>query len=337
MRTIRIKFVDFEKTFEYKECFIYKALKKYYNVEICDDPDYLFFSVFSDENLMYDCVKIFYTGENLCPDFNLCDYAIGFEYLNFQDRYFRLPYYMRNEKICRLMERKDKDCEDALTERKFCNFIYSNGNADTIRKMFFEKLSEYKRVDSGGTYLNNIGKPCDDKLEFQKKYKFSIAFENSSHPGYTTEKLVDAFAAQTIPIYWGDAEVDKVFNTKSFICLKDRNEMDEVIQKVRELDQDDEKYMKMLREPALVEPNKGYDYSWDEFEVFLRNIIEQDLEKAYRRNRVFWGNYYQKKHLQYYKDHVELISYKMRLQKIFPMKSIREKMKKVLGNNRGNK
>lgn len=331
MKTIKINFVDFEKEFKKEDNFIYNALSKYYNIEISEKPNYLFFSVFSDENLAYDCVKIFYTGENLCPDFNLCDYAIGYEYLDYQDRYFRLPYYMRAEKICRLMEEKDKNCEDKLAERKFCNFVYSNQDADKIRKKFFEKLSEYKKVDSGGTYLNNIGKRCEDKLAFQRQYKFSIAFENSSHPGYTTEKLVDAFAAQTVPIYWGDTEVREVFNSKAFIYLEDENSVNEVIQKIQELDQDDGKYMKMLREPALNGKNKGYEYCQKEFENFLKNIFEQKVEKAYRRNRVFWGEYYQKKHLQYYKDHIELLSYKIFLHKLIPLKNVRKKIKEMLG------
>lgn len=337
MKTIKIDFVDFEKEFKKEDNFIYNALSKYYNIEISEKPDYLFFSVFSDKNLEYDCVKIFYTGENLCPDFNLCDYAIGYEYLDYQDRYFRLPYYMRTEKTCRLMETKDNNCEDKLAERKFCNFVYSNGNADKIRKEFYEILSEYKKVDSGGTYLNNTGERCKDKLAFQRQYKFSIAFENSSHPGYTTEKLADAFAAQTIPIYWGDTKVKEVFNPKAFIYLENESEMGEVIQKVRELDHDNEKYMNMLREPALKEQGKGYDYCQNEFVEFLRNIFEQDMEKAYRRNRVFWGEYYQKKHLQYYKDHVELLTYKIRLQKIIPLKSIRKAVKRMLGNREGSK
>lgn len=332
MKTVKIKFVDFEETFRYEDNFIYNILKKYYNVEICDNPEYLVYSVFSDENLSYNCVKIFYTGENLCPDFNLCDYAIGYEYLDYQDRYFRLPFYMRDRALCKLMEEKHRDCGDELAERKFCNFVYSNQNAAEIRKKFFDKLSENKKVDSGGRYLNNIGRPCENKLDFQKDYKFSIAFENSSHPGYTTEKLVDAFAAKTVPIYWGDPEVSKVFNHKAFICLKEEKDIDEIIRMILELDNDNEAYMKMLREPALLDQNKDYEYYQYRFEEFLRSIFDQKPEDAYRRNRVFWGEYYQKKHLQYYKDHMELLSLKMFLHKVIPLKGIRTFIKKVLKN-----
>lgn len=36
-----------------------------------------------------------------------------------------------------------------------------------------------------------------------RRYKFTIAFENQSYPGYVTEKIADALMAGTVPIYWG--------------------------------------------------------------------------------------------------------------------------------------
>lgn len=68
----------------------------------------------------------------------------------------------------------------------------------------FEALKKYKKVNSGGRYLNNIGRAVVDKIQFESRHKFSICFENSSYPGYTTEKIIEAFAAKTIPIYWGN-------------------------------------------------------------------------------------------------------------------------------------
>ncbi len=333
-KAVRIDFVDFEKEFEKKNNFIYHALSRHYDVEICPNPDYLFFSVFSDENLRYDCIKIFYTGENLCPDFNLCDYAIGYEYMDYGDRFFRLPYYMRNETNCRLMEKKHLNVGEGLAQRKFCNFVYSNDNADPVRRQFFELLSEYRQVDSGGRYLNNVGEPCEDKLSFQKSYKFSIAFENSSHPGYTTEKIVDAFAAQTVPVYWGDTEIERVFDPKAFIHVKDRKHIEDAIELVRELDRDEHRYLEVLRRPALLESAKNYAAMQAEFENFLQSIIEQDMEKAYRRNRVFWGKTYQEKHLRYYDDYLELLSYKIKLNKLIPVRGIRAAIKKVVGKSR---
>ena len=38
--------------------------------------------------------------------------------------------------------------------------MYSNNiNSDPVRDLFFRQLSKYRKVDSGGRHLNNIGGP----------------------------------------------------------------------------------------------------------------------------------------------------------------------------------
>ena len=95
MKTIKIKYVDFNVGlgFDPNNNEIINALSKRYNVVQCDDPDYIFYSVFGLDHLKYDCIRIFYTGECYTPDFNECDYAMGFDRLSFGDRYLRLPLY----------------------------------------------------------------------------------------------------------------------------------------------------------------------------------------------------------------------------------------------------
>ena len=158
MRTIKIGFVDFWPDFDYKKFFMYNYLSKYYHLIISDEPDYLFCSSFGYKHWKYsNCIKIYYTAENLIPDFNIYDYGIGFYYLSLEDRYLRFPLwliYSWNE----LNNMEDKNIDKELCERKFCNFVYSNsGWADPIREKFYKEISKYKRVDSGGAYLNNIG------------------------------------------------------------------------------------------------------------------------------------------------------------------------------------
>ena len=141
-------------------------------------------------------------------------------------------------------------------------------------------------MNSGGRYRNNIGEAVKSKLEFQKKHKFVIAFENTSTSGYTTEKIVHAFAAGAVPIYWGNPEIVKEFNPSSFInChdfgLTEKGEPDaikKIIEEVKRIDNDDSAYLEMLKTPA-----------------FLYNIFDQPTEKAYRRNRFYWGERYERK------------------------------------------
>lgn len=53
--------------------------------------DYVFHSVDDLDVLKYKGVRIFVTGENISPNFQISDYALGFDQLNFGDRYIWLP------------------------------------------------------------------------------------------------------------------------------------------------------------------------------------------------------------------------------------------------------
>lgn len=203
METINLNFCDFWKGFDKENNFFINLLRTKHTVNISDKPDFIIYSVFGFEYLKYDYIRIFYSGENFTPDFNLCDYAMGFDWITFDNRYLRLPlYYLYKDSYKKVLANRQYSIND-IKDRKFCNFIYSNSGADKNRSDFFEALTKYKYVHSGGKYLNNIGGRVDDKLAYQKQFKFSIAFENSSTNGYTTEKIIHAKAAGTVPIYWG--------------------------------------------------------------------------------------------------------------------------------------
>lgn len=161
------------------------------------------------------------------------------------------------------------------TRDKFCNFIYSNSEADVRRKEFFSLLSKYKRIDSGGMFLNNIGSLVNDKFEFQRAYKFSIAFENSSCSGYTTEKLIDAKAAGSIPIYWGNPDINKEFNTKSFINCHDYDSFAEVIDLVKNIDNDSRLYESYMTAPFYNEGINIENIYENRLRKFLYNIIDK--------------------------------------------------------------
>lgn len=233
-----------------KEFSLYKILAKNYDLEITGNPDFLIYGESGKQFLKYNCVRIFYTGESRRPNFNECDYSFCFDY-PVTDRNYRLPLYKLYTDEFNIVKEGKRDVEAIMKEeRKFCNFLYSKQRA-RVRIDFFHKLSQYKGIDSGGRVLNNLGYFVDDKMEFLKNYKFTIAFENSTYPGYTTEKILHAFAADTIPIYWGNPLVERDFNTKSFINCHEYKNFDEVIEKVIEIDNNDDLYRQYLSEPAF--------------------------------------------------------------------------------------
>lgn len=300
-KQVEIKFVDFGKN-TFREDLIIRILSKRYDVVLSEKPDYLFYSVFSDSHLKYEnSVRIFVTTENLSPDFNMCDYGIGYEFMEYGDRYLRFPIYCfdgYSEMFKKCLIKHQNIDQGVLKEKTdFCSFVYSNADADPFRIDLFEAINRYRDVDSGGRYMNNIGRPegVVDKLQFQYAHKFSIACENSSHAGYTTEKLVEAFAAKTIPIYWGDPVVERVFNERAFINAFRYESLDELVSEIERIDGDDDAYLEMLRQPAVLCETDMHNQMVSNLERFLFSIIDQPLEHAYRRNRVFWGMaYYQK-------------------------------------------
>lgn len=298
-RTVKVRFMDYWGSFadELDDCLIMRILRKHYDVQICDDADYVFFSTMGESHwsVSDNCIKIYQTGENLVPDFNACDYAIGFEWMTYEDRYIRFPCYLFYEPELHdnLSHKHELPADFDLKRDKpdFCSFVVSN-HRNPMRKVALEAISTYKRVESGGSYLNNIGGPVKDKIAFESTHKFSICYENGAHNGYTTEKLVQALAARTIPIYWGDPLVGKVFNTNAFINARDYDSIDDIVARVREIDNDDELYLSILRQPAMRPDVPTYADECARFEAWLLNIFEQPLDRARRRNRDMHGRWY---------------------------------------------
>ena len=256
-------------------------LFRHFNVKVCDNPDYLFYSVFDNKHHEYECVKIFFTGENVVPNFNYCDYAIGFHYLTFEDRYLRFPLWCTYQKEIKILQNRKPLSTAKALNRKFCARVVSNKRiSDGFREVFFDKLSAYKTVDSGGRYKNNVGGPVKDKHNFLKKYKFSLAFENTSARGYCTEKLLQAFAAGTVPIYYGDETAIQDFNPKAFINIHDFENMDDAIAYIQKIDADDEMYLKMLNEPPFSNEKVLEKYSDEKVVQFFQHIFSQPIKKA---------------------------------------------------------
>lgn len=68
-------------------------------------------------------------------------------------------------KDLKLAEEKNKNITQKLFDREFCSFVYSNNDTDSMRINLLEKLSTYKRVDSGGKLKNNLlNGQVEDKL-----------------------------------------------------------------------------------------------------------------------------------------------------------------------------
>jgi alpha(1,3/1,4) fucosyltransferase len=252
MRQLKINFTDFWGGFNKEDNLFTAMLRKHYDIVLSDNPDILIYSCFGFAYMKYSCHRIFYAGENARPDFKECDFALSFDYESYGNKNLRLPLYRWRGDLEAFT--RPKNVEAILQEKKkFCCMLVSNPDGKE-RNLFFEKLSRYKKIDSAGKHLNNMGgKRVADKMEFIKEYKFTMSFENASYPGYTTEKLVEPMAVNSIPIYWGNPMVANDFNSKSFINIHDYKTVDAAIERIIEIDNNDTLYKQYLAEPYFKE------------------------------------------------------------------------------------
>jgi alpha(1,3/1,4) fucosyltransferase len=141
---------------------------------------------------------------------------------------------------------------------EFCAFVVSNPLSKE-RNEAFETLNIYKPVNSGGRYKNNIGGPLPAayagggggdqvKVDFFKKHRFCICYENSVAPGYVTEKLMHAKMAGCIPLYRGAPEAVLDFDPKGFVQVEDGQDL---VQIVRDLEGSPERMAEIAAVPAL--------------------------------------------------------------------------------------
>jgi hypothetical protein len=273
-KKIKIEFSDWWSGFDKTDNYFYNLLKEEFDVEISNNPDYLFFSVFGNHHQSYNCMKIFYTGENVAPPLGYCQYSFSFDYLD-DSRNYRLPHYLLYDGYYELV--RPKIIMESMSRRKFCNFVASNGNCQE-RNNFVSELSKYKKVDSGGRWMNNIGGAVSDKRKFQSEYKFSVAFENNAYrPGYEwyiTEKIMEPMTVNSIPIYKGGYKINEDFNTKSFVNCHEFMSLSDVIEHIIELDKNDNKYLEMLNQSWFVDYNIPENNKIENIKSFLYKIFE---------------------------------------------------------------
>ncbi len=273
---IKIFFTDFWSVFKIENNYFLDLLNDDYEVEITDvHPDLIFYSVFGTEFNKYRCKRVFFTGENIRPDFNKCDWAFTFDYSD-DSRNFRLPLYALFADVEQLTLPKPPISQLLKEKTKFCNFIYSNPSCKK-RNEFFKKLSKYKKIDSAGRLYRNVTERVKNKIAYVRQFKFTIAFENESYPGYTTEKILEPMLVHSIPIYWGNPLVYKDFNQKSFMNYHSFENDEALIEKIIEIDSNEDLYIEMLNQPFFENNVVNQFTDKENIKLRLKEIIDSEI------------------------------------------------------------
>ncbi len=228
--------------------------------------------------------RVLLAGELRGLDFDQFDYVIGWELGDYGDRYVRLHPANREFRTLSLHDRNTS--LPPVAARSFCDFIYSNPNAHPFRDAFFYKLSAAKGVDSLGPHLFNgpgvigggqVGRWEADKIKMQSNYRFSLAIENATYSGYTTEKLLTPVVAGSIPIYWGNPDVGVDFNEARFINLHRFKDMDDAVQHILLIAEDLDFLEEVTHQPILT-PSQVIEVDRNKLE--LRELIERAYQTS---------------------------------------------------------
>ena len=271
---LKINFDYFWKDFDPADNYFTRVLEKKYTLELSDDPQLFFFTNFyhgsKRDYLKHKCHRVFLGWENVRANWNVCDYVLDSDFYSNNPRHKRWPIWA-GWNTSSLVQPKTPG--QFLNKKKFACMVVSNANAKE-RIEFFHLLSKYKQVDSGGKYLNNVGGPVADKRRFIQDYKFVLSFENSTYPGYTTEKLIEPMLVNSIPIYWGNEQVGEDFNTRSFVHVNQFASYEEAIEYIIELDKDEDKYLQMAMEPWFHHNRVPAEMTQESLEAFFDFVLE---------------------------------------------------------------
>ena len=161
------------------------------------------------------------------------------------------------------------------TKERF--LIYAASHCVPHREDAFTNLSSIGPVDHGGhcrgrtTNQNaNITQvplhgSAYDNFKYFGRYRFALVMENNKAKGYISEKIVNAFLAGCIPIYYGTEEVFNIFNRKSFIFYDAANPKP-ALERVAYLERNRTAYDMVLEEPILANGTYTIEkyFSWSD-------------------------------------------------------------------------
>lgn len=182
----------------------------------------------------------------------------------------------------------------ARAKTNFCNFVYrlAEGRNRKLRGDFCKQLMRYKKVDCPGPVLNNMprirkfgGKEgIQAKLDFIASYKFTIAFENTSNDYYITEKIYEPLSVGSIPIYWGCRKIEEYINPDCFINCHNYESFAEVIEKIKEIDNNPDLYQQYINAKPVL-PNSLFYEAGRAMAQRVQHIAAKALARPKQTNK----------------------------------------------------
>jgi FkbM family methyltransferase len=263
-----------------------------------DSADIILASVSVTTPMLFPDRTIALIWENMRPNYTASRYSISSDFDSYGGRNCRLPFWYSQLQWPGLVAAKtapginNHGYEplidiDLLTrsrrprkpqqERTFCCFIANN--PEHHRLFCVERLKGIGQVD---VYGNIANRPLrQSKLDILPNYRFNLCFENSIFPGYYTEKVVQAWAGDCIPLYYSDQWYRRDFNPRAITNRIDFATLDDFVDRIAEINGSSAAFDNIFYEPLLTQRP-----TLDEAIEFLRRAGSEIMDSAARRRRI---------------------------------------------------
>tara|TARA_R110001592_G_scaffold19932_6_gene81382 strand:+ start:500 stop:1378 length:879 start_codon:yes stop_codon:yes gene_type:complete len=290
---MRIRFENFWGGFPAYDNIITVALKMRHNVEIVSGAADMVVNQGPRSHKDDNAITISWFIESMNrigePDYNNCDYSFNSCNLD-DDRNYRIPFWATqinwnstavhdiNRGPTYYVSAGKLDWREMTRRDRWCCSVASGTLGK--RAEFYPLISEKMAVIHGGDFLRNtkemLKKPGNsdylEKIEFLSKFKSNLCFENDDRDGYVCEKILHAFYAGCLPIYWGPKNVGADFNKKAFIDIRDFESDEEAIRHIRDVLSDDSKLHEYLKQPVFSDGVIPYHATPESLSDFFEKI-----------------------------------------------------------------
>ncbi|XP_068020889.1 4-galactosyl-N-acetylglucosaminide 3-alpha-L-fucosyltransferase FUT6-like [Melanerpes formicivorus] len=150
------------------------------------------------------------------------------------------------------------------TKTKLVAWVVSNWVESSRRVRYYRELKDHIKVDIYGSH--HMPLPRDQLLATLAQYKFYLAFENSQHEDYITEKLWrNALSSGAVPVVLGPsrANYERFLPPDSFIHINDFATAKELAHYLQELSEDAERYQRYFQWRRWLKPNAAFNWAID--------------------------------------------------------------------------
>jgi hypothetical protein len=171
-----------------------------------------------DKQISRDKLVILFTGENICPSYDIHDFSISTRHHSYCGKNIRYPQWLgelefQGGEIAMKTTSDDDFCLPGSRDLAI-TAIYNNSTPER------EEMLYYLKQEFGPDNVHVFGSQRTgqvNKFQILSRTVIAMCFENSVGDGYITEKLLHARAFGCKALYWGDSSYSLDFQSNGII------------------------------------------------------------------------------------------------------------------------